>query len=81
MENSNTENGNLFYEGEYNANGKRVYVALDSKALGDTLAWIPYIEEFGKLHNSQMIVSTFHNHMFENQYLFNGLSFSEAAYI
>ena len=63
-----TENGNPFYEEEYNANEKRVYVALDSKALGDTLAWIPYIEEFGKVHNSQMIVSTFHNHMFENQY-------------
>ena len=42
-----TENGNPFYEEEYNANEKRVYVALDSKALGDTLAWIPYIEEFG----------------------------------
>ena len=36
------------------------------KALGDTLAWFPYVEEFGKVHKSKMIVSTFHNHMFEN---------------
>ena len=63
-----TENGNPFYEEVFNATDKRVYIALDSKALGDTLAWIPYIEEFGKQHNSKMIVSTFHNHMFQNQY-------------
>ncbi len=41
---------------------------MDSKALGDTLAWIPYVEEFGRVHKSKMIVSTFHNHMFEKQY-------------
>ena len=52
----------------YKADDKRVYIALDSKALGDTLAWVPYIEEFGKLHNCKMITSTFHNHMFEKQY-------------
>jgi len=62
------EGDSLIHEEDYNANNKRVYVALDSKALGDTLAWIPYVEEFGKKHNSEMIVSTFHNHMFEKQY-------------
>ena len=63
-----TENGKPFYEEVFNATDKRVYISLDSKALGDTLAWIPYIEEFGKQHNSKMIVSTFHNDMFQNQY-------------
>jgi autotransporter strand-loop-strand O-heptosyltransferase len=62
------ENGKLWFEHLYNPENKRVYVALDSKALGDSLAWIPYVEEFGKIHNCKMIVSTFMNEMFEKQY-------------
>ena len=62
------KNDELIHEEDYNANGKRVYIAIDSKALGDTLAWFPYIEEFGKVHNCKIIASTFHNKMLENQY-------------
>ena len=62
------ENGKLWFEHLYNAENKRVYVALDSKALGDSLAWISYVEEFGKVHNCKMIVSTFMNSMFESRY-------------
>jgi autotransporter strand-loop-strand O-heptosyltransferase len=58
----------LVEEDYYNAEGKRVYIALDSKALGDTLAWFPYIDEFRKKHKCQVICSTFHNHFFQNQY-------------
>ena len=62
------EGDTLFYEEDFNATNKRVYVSIDSKALGDTLAWFPYIEEFGKVHNCKMIASTFHNEMLVNQY-------------
>jgi len=62
------ENGKLWFEHIYNAENKRVYVALDSKALGDSLAWIAYVEEFGRVHKCKMITSTFMNEMFENQY-------------
>ncbi len=62
------ENGKLWYEYTYNASDKRVYIALDSKALGDSLAWIPYAEEFRKKHNCKVVVSTFMNHMFEEKY-------------
>ena len=58
----------LFHEEDYNATDMRVYVALDSKALGDTLAWFPYVEEFGKKHNCKMVTSTFHNEMLIQQY-------------
>jgi len=58
------ENGKLWFEHIYNAENKRVYVALDSKALGDSLAWIAYVEEFGKVHKCKMIASTFMNEMF-----------------
>lgn len=57
------ENGNLFYEHIYDTSNKRVYVALDSKALGDTLAWFPMVVEFQRIHNCKLIVSTFSNNL------------------
>lgn len=47
---------------------KRVYISLESKSLGDTLAWIPYVEEFRKKHECNVIVSTFMNDLFKEQY-------------
>jgi autotransporter strand-loop-strand O-heptosyltransferase len=46
----------------------RVYIALDSKSLGDTLAWFPYVEEFRKKHKCEVICSTFWNDFFEDEY-------------
>ena len=62
------ENGKLWKEHYYDARNKRIYVALDSKALGDSLAWFPYIQEFRKKHGCEMVASTFMNHMFVDQY-------------
>jgi autotransporter strand-loop-strand O-heptosyltransferase len=59
------ENGKLFHEHVYDANDKRVYVALDSKALGDTIAWFPMAVQFSKLHNCKLIVSTFSNNLID----------------
>lgn len=47
---------------------KRVFIVFESSSLGDTLAWLPYVEEFRKKHNCKMIVSTFLNSLFENEY-------------
>jgi len=62
------ENDKLWYEYIYNAKGKRVYIAMDSKALGDSLAWVAYVEEFRKKHQCEVIASTFMNDMFIEQY-------------
>ena len=61
-------NDMVFYEENYNAKGKRVYIAMDSKALGDTLAWMPQIDEFRKVHDCELVCSTFHNELFINEY-------------
>jgi autotransporter strand-loop-strand O-heptosyltransferase len=45
-----------------------VYIAFDSRALGDSLAWFPYVDEFRKKHNCKVITSTFMNDMFIGQY-------------
>lgn len=60
--------GDIIYESKLNLNNKRVYISFDSKSLGDTLAWIPYVEEFRKKHNCHLIVSTFLNHLFIDTY-------------
>jgi len=62
------ENDKLWYEHKYNAEDKRIYIALDSKALGDSLAWFPYVDEFRKKHKCKIVTSTFMNDMFEKQY-------------
>jgi autotransporter strand-loop-strand O-heptosyltransferase len=62
------ENGELIYEDTINLEGKRVYISFGSKSLGDTMAWIPYVEEFRKKHNCKLIVSTFMNSLFVDQY-------------
>jgi autotransporter strand-loop-strand O-heptosyltransferase len=62
------QNDKIWYEYVYNAKGKRVYIAMDSKALGDSLAWVSYVEEFRKQHECEVITSTFMNHMFEERY-------------
>ena len=33
-------------------------ICFDSKAIGDTLAWFPYVEEFRKKHECEVVVST-----------------------
>ena len=58
----------VVYDETYNANGKRVYIALESKSLGDTLAWFPYVDEFRNKWNCEMVCSTFWNYLFEKQY-------------
>jgi autotransporter strand-loop-strand O-heptosyltransferase len=62
------ENGKLWHEFDYNATDKKVYVALDSRALGDSLAWFPYLDEFRKKHNCKLIASTFMNDFFASEY-------------
>ena len=45
--------------------GKTVLIRMDTKAMGDTLAWFPYVLEFQKKHNCKVIVSTFNNHLLQ----------------
>jgi autotransporter strand-loop-strand O-heptosyltransferase len=59
---------NLIEAVNYDATGQQVYIALESKALGDTFAWLPYVEEFRKKHNCTVMCSTFHNGLFEKTY-------------
>jgi len=61
-------NGSIIKEYDLDFSNKKVYIALESKSLGDTLAWIPYVEEFRKKHKCQIICSTFWNNLFIKTY-------------
>ena len=62
------ENDILVHDYNLNYENKRIYIAFESSSLGDTIAWIPYVLEFKKKHNCHVIVSTFKNELFENEY-------------
>ena len=49
--------GEIKFEHKMDLKDKRVLISLESKALGDTIAWIPYVEEFRKKHGCKVICS------------------------
>jgi autotransporter strand-loop-strand O-heptosyltransferase len=53
------EKGEKIYESTLNLEGKRVLISIDSKSLGDNIAWAPYALEFQKKHNCKVILSSF----------------------
>ena len=62
------ETGELIFDETYNPKGKTVMISFDSKSLGDNIAWFPYVEEFRKKWDCDIICSTFWNSLFEDQY-------------
>jgi autotransporter strand-loop-strand O-heptosyltransferase len=62
------EDNSVIFSNILNLENRRVYISFGSKSLGDSLAWIPYCEEFRKKHNCELIVSTFLNDLFKDQY-------------
>ena len=58
-----TLNGELKFTHVMNLKGQNVIISMGSKALGDTLAWIPYISEFQKKHDCNVYCSTWWNNI------------------
>ena len=53
---------------EFNLENKKVFIDFKSSSIGDTIAWFPYVEEFRKKHNCEVICSTFRNGWFKSKY-------------
>jgi autotransporter strand-loop-strand O-heptosyltransferase len=58
----------FYKEYELDLKNKIVLIGFESKALGDTLAWMPYVEKFRIDKKCKIACSTFHNNLFRNQY-------------
>ncbi len=58
----------LIHTDIFNLKDKTAFIKIDGLALGDNLAWVPYVEEFRKKHNCNVICSTFFNELFVDVY-------------
>lgn len=62
------EDGILIYENTLDYTDRRVYIAINSSALGDTVCWLPQIVKFKEKHKCHVFVSTFKNFLFKDIY-------------
>ncbi len=53
---------------KFNPRNQVIFIKIDAYALGDNIAWMPYIEMFRKKHNAKVICSTFYNDLFIETY-------------
>lgn len=58
----------VIFDKVFDLKGQRVMISFESSSLGDTLAWLPYCDEFQKKHDCILFVSTFKNFLFKDQY-------------
>jgi autotransporter strand-loop-strand O-heptosyltransferase len=56
------------FEHKFEPKGRRIFINFESSSLGDSIAWIPYVEKFRKDNECVVICTTFHNHLFVSQY-------------
>lgn len=61
----------------FNPKNKRVLIWLDSKSIGDTIAWTPYAIQFAKERECKVILSTFHNQWFKGLIPYKDIEFIE----
>jgi autotransporter strand-loop-strand O-heptosyltransferase len=57
--------GEVRFEHRMDLKGKNVIISMGSKALGDTIAWTPYFDEFRKKHDCHVIASGWWNELFD----------------
>ncbi len=61
-------NDKLIKSHNLNLEDKKVLINIDSRSLGDTIAWVPIVDEFRKKHKCEVVLCTFHNYLFKNVY-------------
>ena len=54
---------------------QRILISLESKSIGDTIGWSPYVVEFAKKHKCKVVLSTFHNEWFEGLEAYKDIEF------
>jgi autotransporter strand-loop-strand O-heptosyltransferase len=62
------QGGKTVYENKLDLRDKNVLIVLITAAIGDTIAWFPYVERFRKQHGCNVYCVTYHNYLFEEHY-------------
>lgn len=60
---------------KFNIENKPVLISFESKSIGDTIAWAPYVVEFAHKNNCKVKLSTFHNSWFEGLETYKDIEF------
>lgn len=60
---------------ELDLKDKTVLISFESKSIGDTLAWAPYVVDFSEKHQCKVVLSTFHNQWFEGLEEYSEITF------
>ena len=69
----------LVFEHKFDLTNKNVRINIDSKSLGDTLAWLPQIQRFAQTHpHCSVFVSQFWSDLFDRS-AYPGLTFIDPA--
>ena len=50
---------------KFDVTDKKVKISFDSRAVGDTIAWMPQVVEFKNKYKCKVVVSSFHNEWFK----------------
>ena len=61
-------NSKLILNDKINLKEKEILICLDTKSLGDCIAWFPYIEEFRKTHQCKVTCATNWSTLFQDNY-------------
>ena len=61
-------NDNIVKEDYFDLTDKRILMSFESRSIGDTLAWIGVMDKFREINKCTVIVSTFHNYLFKENY-------------
>lgn len=61
-------NEEIVFERRQDMKFNKVYILFGSKALGDNIAWISYVEEYRKTNNVKVILYTRHKYLFDKVY-------------
>ena len=61
-------NNEILVSYDINLKNQNILIVFDSNCLGDTISWIPYVEEFRKKHDCIIYCMTFYNYLFQQEY-------------
>lgn len=61
-------NNSIVFEKSKKDKFNKVYIKFGSGALGDSIAWIPYVEEYRKINNVNVILNTNFKFLFDEAY-------------
>lgn len=62
------EIGDKLYNYSLDLKDKQIWIKLESSSVGETVSWIPYIDEFRKKHQCKVLCTTYWNNLFKTEY-------------